>query len=87
MSDHNQPVDQIEADIARQREQLAESVDALHHKLDVKARAQDKAAELKDRATTPAGKPRPEVAAAAGAAVLLLVLMALRKRKRARQLG
>ena len=49
--------DEIEADIARQRDELASTVDALHAKLDVKTRAQDKAAELRDRATTDEGKP------------------------------
>ena len=59
----------IEADIERQREELADTVSALHDRLDVKARARQKAAELKDRATTDAGKPRPELAALVAAAV------------------
>ena len=74
--------EQIEADIERQREELADTVDALHAKLDVKARAKDKAAELKDRATTDQGKPRPEVLAGAAAAVTLVVgLVVLRVRR------
>lgn len=60
----------IEADIERQREELADTVSALHDRLDVKARARRKAAELKDRATTDAGKPRPELAALVAAAVV-----------------
>lgn len=66
----------IERDIVRQREQLAGTVDALTERLDVKSRAQEKAAELKDTATTETGKPRPELiggglAALAAVAALL----------------
>jgi cobalamin biosynthesis Mg chelatase CobN len=67
---------EIQADIEQQREELAETLDALTTKLDVKSHAQAKAqevkattqikvAETKDRATTEDGKPRPEVIAAA----------------------
>ncbi len=55
--------DEIEADIERQRDEIADTVSALQERLDVKARAKDKAAELKDRATTDSGKPRPDLAA------------------------
>lgn len=72
---------EIEAEIDQKREELAETLDALSSKLDVKAQAQAKAdevkattqlklAETKDRATTDEGKPRPEVV---GAAVVLVV--------------
>ncbi|MBJ7359024.1 DUF3618 domain-containing protein [Nocardioides sp.] len=54
----------IEADIARQRDQLAATVDELQHRLDVKAQAKEKVAEVRDRATTDNGKPRPELAVA-----------------------
>ena len=63
----------IEADIERQREELADTVSALHDRLDVKSRAKDKASELRDRATTDTGKPRPELAALAVAAVVGVV--------------
>lgn len=66
----------IEADIVRQREQLAQTVDALSHKLDVKGRAEHKVAELKDAATDDAGRPRPALVLAAVAiagSVALLV--------------
>lgn len=43
-------VDEIQADLAQTREQLAETVDALTAKLDVKARAGDQLAETKQRA-------------------------------------
>jgi hypothetical protein len=72
---------QIEAEIAAQREQLADTVDQLSAKLDVKSRAQQKAGELKDRATTDSGKPRPEVLGAAGSLLAMaLVLLWWRRR-------
>jgi hypothetical protein len=63
--------DEIEADIARQREELAATVTEIHARLDVKARTRAKAAELRGRATTPDGKPDPRVVAAAVAIVVL----------------
>lgn len=71
----------LEADIARQREALAHTVQDLQANLNVKMRAQDKAVALKDRATTIDGRPRPEVVGI-GAAVLgvLLGLLALKIR-------
>ena len=62
----------IRADIERTRENLAETVDALHAKLDMKTRAKDKVAQVKDSATTDTGKPRPEVLGATVAALLLV---------------
>lgn len=41
-------IDELQADIERTRGQLGETVGALSDKLDVKGRAQDKAAETKD---------------------------------------
>jgi hypothetical protein len=72
MSETSKPQtpDEIRAEIEMTREELAETVDALQAKLDVKSRAQAKAADLKDRATTDTGKPRPVVVGAAVAAVL-----------------
>jgi small ligand-binding sensory domain FIST len=66
----------IEADIERQREQLAGTVDALTAKLDVKARAESKAADVLDAVTTDSGRPRPQLvgvvaAALAGTALLI----------------
>ena len=81
MADSRTP-EQIEAEIAAQREQLADTVDQLTAKLDVKSRAQDKVAELKDSATTESGSPRPEVLAAAGSlAAMLAVLVIWRVRR------
>ena len=57
--------EEIEAQIREQRAELAETLDALGAKLDVKSQAQAKAHQVKDRATTDSGKPRPELIGAA----------------------
>ena len=78
--------EEIQADIERQREHLAQTVDQLGHKLDVKAQtkakvddvktqAQAKVAEVRDLSTTEEGKPRPEVLGAAAAVVVGVVLI------------
>ncbi|MCD4524632.1 DUF3618 domain-containing protein [Nocardioides sp. cx-173] len=81
MSDNGPTPEEIEADIARQREALAETVDALQHKLDVKTRAKGKATELKERATTDTGAVRPDLAAGAAAGVVLLVALVVWRRR------
>ena len=81
MSDARTP-EQLEAEIAAQREQLADTVDELAAKLDVKSQAQRKVATLKDSATTDTGAPRPEVVAAAGSLLAMaLVLVVWRVRR------
>ncbi|HYF71383.1 MAG TPA: DUF3618 domain-containing protein, partial [Nocardioides sp.] len=65
MTSNGTSPEQLEADLARQREELAATVSQLQARLDVKSRAHDKAAELKDRATTADGKPRPDLTVAA----------------------
>lgn len=65
--------EQIESDIEAQREQLAETIDALTAKLDVKSQAKAKVADVKDRATTDSGTPRPELLVGAGVLVALVV--------------
>ena len=65
MSD--QTTEQIEAEIEVKREQLAQTVDQLSAKLDVKSRASEKFAELRSRPDILAG------AAVAAVAVFALV--------------
>ncbi len=65
--------EELESDIVHQREQLAETIDALTAKLDVKSQAKAKAADLQARATTDEGKPRPEVLVGAGVLVAVVV--------------
>src|SRR6478752_1027296 len=73
--------DAIRADIERTREDLAETVDALHAKLDVKSQAKAKAAHVKDSVTTDSGKPRPGlVAGVVGALALAAGLVWWRRR-------
>jgi Protein of unknown function (DUF3618) len=80
MSERRTP-EQIEADIERQREQLAETVDRLTHRLDVKAQAKAKVSDLQDRATTADGKPRPEIVAAAVSLVLVAAVLVWWRRR------
>jgi len=61
--------DQMEAEISAQRDQLADTVDQLTAKLDVKSQAQAKVTDMKHRATTESGRPRPQLLAAAGSLV------------------
>ena len=77
----NRTPEQIEAEIAAQRAALAGTVDQLSAKLDVKSRAQHKAADLKDRATTDTGSPRPEVLAAAASLVAMAVVLVWWRRR------
>lgn len=74
MSSNGTTPEQIAADIERQREQLARTVDELHARLDVKAR-------LADRLTTASGRPRPELVAVAVGAVLATALLLWRRRR------
>jgi type VI protein secretion system component VasF len=62
-----------EREVERNREQLAQTVDALHDKLDVKSQAQARLREVKERATTADGKPKPVVMAGAAAVVVGVV--------------
>ncbi len=71
----NRTPEQIEADIEAQRAQLAETVDQLTAKLDVKSQARAKVADVKHRATTDDGAPRPEVLAAAGSLVAMALVL------------
>ena len=81
----SQTPEEIQAEIEVQREQLAGTLDALSAKLDVKSQAQAKVAEVKadvkDRATTPTGRPRTELIVV-GAAVVVVTVAAILWRKR-----
>lgn len=77
-----QTPEEIQSDIEAQRRELADTVDQLAHKLDVKTQAQQRAAAMRDRATTDTGKPRPEVLGAVAGAVGLVVLLAVLRRRR-----
>ena len=68
--------EEIEERIERTREDLGETVEALAAKTDVKAQAQQKAVEIKQRIEE---DPRPWVA---GAALVAVVLIVRRRRRR-----
>jgi hypothetical protein len=71
----------LEAEIEEQREHLADTVDQLAHKLDVKAQAKERAEDLKQRMTNDEGKPRPVVyATVAGVLVATGLLVWWRRR-------
>ena len=85
--------EEIQEDIEQQREQLAQTVDQLGHKLDVKAQSkakvedvkvqtQAKLAEAKDMSTTDDGKPRPEVIGAVAAVVVGIGMIIWLRRRR-----
>ena len=72
---------EIEAEIEEQRDRLADTVGQLAHKLDVKAQAKERAADLKERVTTAGGKPRPAlIVAGAGLVVAAGLLVWWRRR-------
>jgi hypothetical protein len=77
----NERTSRLEAEIEAQRDQLADTVDRLTHKLDVKAQAKERAADLKGRATTDAGRPRVELLVAVGAVVVLIGLVVWWRRR------
>lgn len=74
--------EQLEADIERQREELATTVDALQARLDVKARARHKVEEVRDRATDDQGRPTPQVVAVAAAVLVAAVGLVVLRRHR-----
>ncbi len=92
-TDQTPGVDEIEADIARTREQLATTVDELTGRLDVKSRVKGRVEQTKqdaarrvhmarDKATDPDGRPTPPAIAGAVAAVALVALVVWWRRRR-----
>ncbi|MEH3034169.1 MAG: DUF3618 domain-containing protein [Aeromicrobium erythreum] len=74
--------DRLQAEVDATREHLAETVDALGHKLDVPGRAKDKASELGAAAQEQAAEPRNQVAAAVLAVAAVAVLVVVLRRRR-----
>jgi hypothetical protein len=66
--------DIVRTEIEQARADLAETVDALHHKLDVKAQV---------KAKLDAVPPRTRIIAGAAAAALVTVIVVLKRRRRA----
>ncbi|QCX27909.1 DUF3618 domain-containing protein [Nocardioides jishulii] len=88
-TDDDPQVAALQADIDQAREELAETVDQLHAKLDVKARAsasaQDTAAKAKEKVLDDQGKPRPEALGAVVAGVLVVIVVVMLKRRSRRR--
>jgi len=76
-----QTPEEIEADIEVQREQLAGTIDALSAKLDVKSQARAKMADVRERATTDSGAPKPEFVVAGVVVVVVVVAFVWWKRR------
>jgi uncharacterized protein DUF3618 len=74
--------EEIEAHIAQTREQLAETVDALGAKLDVRARATEKAADLRASLTDADGRPTGTAWGAVAATAGLLAAAVWRRSRR-----
>jgi len=68
-------MDEVKSDIEQARAELAATVDALSDKLDVKARASDKVAEVK----TKLEPHRTQIIAGAVGAVVLVVIVRWRR--------
>ena len=68
LSGDPQTPDQIEAEIEVQREQLAETIDALSAKLDVKSQAQARVEEVKHTAQTKVAQVKQTAQSAVGSA-------------------
>lgn len=73
--------EQLEADIARTRGELAGTVEALQAKLNVKSRARHRASALRGDLTTASGAPRPALLGAAALALAVLGLVGWRRRR------
>ena len=82
-------IDEIRADIAETREHLGDTVSALGAKLDVKGRAEEKAAEVKESVVTGAQNAKESVRAhpvmpislIAGVAAVVVTIVVVRRRR------
>lgn len=74
---------ELEREVERNREELARTVDALHHKLDLKAQAQRRVTRLRDSATTDDGRPRPAALGVLGGVAGGVALLVWLRRRRA----
>lgn len=78
-----QDVEQLEREVARTRQQLGDTVDALGTKLDVRSRMDQRVAAARDAVTDRDGRPLPAVwVAAAGSALATVVGLVLWQRMR-----
>ena len=88
----SQSPEELQVEIAKQREQLADTLDALSAKLDVKAQAQAKVdgvkaqaqakvAEVKERATDNRGRPTPELIVLGATLVVVAVALVYWRRR------
>lgn len=73
--------EQLEAEVAARREELARTVDQLGARLDVRTRASRKVAGLRDRVTTADGAPRPGALAAGALLAMAAVTVVWRLRQ------
>lgn len=74
--------EQLQAEIEAQRLQLADTVDQLSHRLDVRSRARARVAGAREAATTADGRPRPEVLAAVGSLVAITAVLVVWRLRR-----
>ncbi len=70
--------------VAEQRAELAETVDALHDRLDVRQRAADEASAVNDQIKYQAAEHRTALIGAAGAVLATAVLVVVLRRRRRR---
>jgi hypothetical protein len=75
---HERGLDDIREDIERTREELGETVEALAARTDVKAQAQAKVADTKQRARVAAGNPRIRTIGIVAAVVIIGLVIARR---------
>lgn len=81
----SQSPEEIQAEIEQQREQLADTLDALSAKLDVKSQAQLKVSQVKadvrDRTTDESGRPRAELFVFGATVVVVAVALVWWRRR------